>query len=754
MRYMMMKDRCFLIILLCVPLLLPAQKANYAAAQKYDVPELEKAVGSMEIIPFFINETDKCWFHWEEANGKRNYYFVDPAKKMVRPLYDKAILVQKLAVLRNERPDTAFNFMPAFADDGENMIFSYKGKQYSYAIYNATLREAEPKTKPVMERSRLIGDVSPDRQWQLYSRNHNLYLKKAGDAVESQLSRDAQLYYSFCINEFDTSATRELASEANWMRDSKYFYVVREDNRKVQNISLMHAMAARPWIETKKYQYPGDKDVTQYELFIGNTATRQLQQINISKWPDQEIAVVHPKASDTEIFFTRKKRTGDEMELCAVNLATGHVRTIIHEVSKPYINPDLFAVSIIKKGKEIIWWSDRSGWGHYYLYDSVGNLKNQITTGAWTAGRIVSIDTGKQELYVYGYGKEPGRNPNLKHLYKVSFNGKKQTLLTPENAHHKVFFSPSGNYFIDNYSRIDLDPKTILRDKNGLFICDIVKPDLHNLYATGWKMPEPFTVKAADGITDLYGILWKPYDFDSTKKYPIISQVYPGPQIETVWPDFTVFDKYNNTSLAQVGFIVVVMGHRGGSPYRSKAYATYGYNNMRDYALPDDIGGLRQLASRFSFIDSSRVGIIGHSGGGAMAATAICTYPEFYKVAVASAGNHDNNIYYRSWGENFNGIKEITDTATGKVSFNFKVEVNQTLAKNLKGHLLLVTGEVDNNVQPANTYRMADALIKAGKDFDMLVLPNQNHHYEGLYKTYYENKVRHYFGKYLLEEHN
>jgi dipeptidyl-peptidase 4 len=750
----MMKNCSITTVLLLAQVHLFAQKADYVSAEKYDVPNLAKKVGALEVIPFFINKTDQCWFHWTEANGKRNHYFVDPAKKEKRLLYDKAILAEQLAALRHEKPDTTINFMPAFSGDGKKMIFSYKGTEYRYDFYNAILAVAEPKIKPVATGDRLVGNISPNKQWQLYSRDHNLYLKKAGDTVESKLSHDAVQYYSFCINEFDTSANHNMPSIVEWMDDLEYFYAVREDNRKVQTISIMHATAARPWVETKKYQYPGDKDVTQYELFIGHAPTRQLRKVAIGKWADEEITIVHPKASAAALYFTRKKRTGDELELCAVNLATGHVRTIIREVSKPYINRELFTVSILNKGKEIIWWSDRSGWGHYYLYDSVGHLKNQMTAGGWTAGKIVSIDTAKQEVYFYGYGKEPGRNPYLQHLYKASFNGRKQTLLTPENAHHKVFFAPSGNYFIDNYSRIDLEPQTILRDRNGQFIRDIVKPDLQRLYETGWKMPEPFTVKAADGITDLYGIMWKPYDFDSIKKYPIISQVYPGPFIETVWPDFTVFDKYNNTALAQVGFIVVVMGHRGGSPYRNKAYATYGYNNLRDYALADDQYGLQQLARRFSFIDSNRVGIFGHSGGGAMAAAAICTYPDFYKVAVASAGNHDNNIYYRSWGETYQGIKAVTDTATGKTTFRFKTDVNQTLAKTLQGHLLLVTGEVDNNVHPANTFRMADALIKAGKDFDMLVLPNQNHHYEGLYKSYFENKARHYFGKYLIEDLN
>jgi dipeptidyl-peptidase-4 len=233
--------------------------------------------------------------------------------------------------------------------------------------------------------------------------------------------------------------------------------------------------------------------------------------------------------------------------------------------------------------------------------------------------------------------------------------------------------------------------------------------------------------------------------------------VYPGPQIETVWPDFTVFDKYNNAPLAQMGCIVVCMGHRGGSPYREKKYSAYQYGSLRDAPLADDKFGIEQLAQRYQYIDLKRVGIFGHSGGGAMATAAICTYPDFYKVAVASSGNHDNTIYNRTWGETYQGITEKTDTLPNGhlvTTFPFKTAVNQTLAQNLKGHLLLVTGETDTNVHPGHTYRMVDALIKADKDFDMLVLPGQGHHYEGAYKTFFERKLRSYFAQHLIEIKN
>ena len=735
-----------------------AQRANYAAAEKYDVPNLTGKVGSLTVLPFFFKGDDRFWFIYEDRNG-RNYYYVDSKRKEKKLLFNKGAITSQLQQLRKEKIDTTLiNFNAPFniTNKQQTVTITYKGATYIYNFYNGSLAPGAPDEKKPAFPKGLIGTASADGKWQLYTKTHNLFLQKVGDSAETMLSSDAQPYYSFSVNEADTSRTQKLPANAVWFADDKRFYIVRKDNRKVGTLSLVHTLGwSRPWVETYKYQLPGDKDVTQYELFAGDVNTGRLVKIKAEKWKDQELEVVKTKFVSDEIYFLRKKRTRNEVELCTGNTITGEVRVIIHEVCNPYLNEDLFNVSIINKGRDILWWSDRTGWGQYYLYGNDGELKHAVTQGNWTAGRILYIDSASNTLFMYGYGKEAGRNPYYAHLYKVSLDGKLTKLLTPENDTHGIYFSPSGHYFIDNYSTINTAPHTVLRDNNGAFVMEVATADVEKLYNYGWRPPEPFTIKAADSVTDLYGIMWKPFDFDSTRKYPVISQVYPGPQIETVWPDFTVFDKYNNAPLAQVGFIVVCMGHRGGSPYREKKYATFQHGNLRDAPLADDKYGLEQLAQRYRYIDLNRVGIFGHSGGAAMAAAAICTYPDFYKVAVASSGNHDNNIYNRTWGETYQGISEKTDTLpNGKTvtSFPFKTPVNQTLAANLKGHLLLVTGETDANVHPGNTYRMAEALIKAGKDFDMLVLPTQSHHYEGVYKTFFENKLRHYFGKYLIDD--
>ena len=725
------------------PVMLFAQEPDFAAAEKYDAPNLQKQLGSMQIIPFFLKKSNKFWIRVDEEGSKRSgksvYYLIDPSRKEKVKLFNKQVIAKELERLTgapvNEEEVTG---TPDFSEDEKKVSVTYKGVKYNYDYTAQTLtKHVELQKAPTVY---LPGDVSPHKNWLLYSRHHNLYLKSTADTTEIVLADDGKEYHSFGINELDRYADRNGGTDAVWTPDSKSFYVLRKDRRKVQTLTVVNSLSfPRPYVDTYKYELPGDKDVVQYDFYVGNATAHTLKKVNLEHWPDQEVEVLHNQKSNTEVFLLRKKRSRDEVELCAVNFQTGVLRVVINEVSKPFINEDLFNVSIINGGKDILWWSDRSGWGQYYHYDLKGRLLNAVSTGNWTAGRIMATDTTKRTIYFYGYGKEKGRNPYYAFLYKVGFDGGTAQLLTPEDATHSVFISPSKNYIVDAYSRIDLEPVTVVRNNKGKFVQEILKPDLSKLYAYGWKKPEMFTIKAKDGITDLYGIMWKPYNFDPNKKYPIISQVYPGPQIETVWSEFTILDRYNNTSLAQTGFIVVVMGHRGGSPYRNAAYYKYGYGNLRDYALEDDKYGLEQLAGRYNFIDLSRVGIFGHSGGGAMATTAMCTYPDFYKVAVSSSGNHDNSIYNRTWGETYNG-------------FGKKIDMNQSLAKNLKGHLLLVSGESDSNVNPAGTYRMVDAFVKENKPFDMLILPGQSHTYNDQYKAYFQQRLRAYFAQHLLNK--
>ena len=595
---------------------------------------------------------------------------------------------------------------------------------------------------------------------------------KGKDSTIVQLTTDGERYFSYTKDEDEIAAdTFPTAPIAVWMKDSKKVYALRCDTRHVDKLFLVDVMTdPRPTLKTYKYAMAGDQKLEKYELTVIDVETKEVKTIDIDGWQDQYVDVLYTSKDGNKIYFERKTRAFDEQEVCVANLATGEVNVLIHEIDKPFMDYKMANIMFLNDGKDIIYRSERTGWGHYYLYDDQGHLKHAITSGEWVAGPVAEIDTVGRTIYFGAYGQEKGACPYYARVNKARIDGNGQVeVLTPEQATHEAYFSKSGRYFVDNYSRADLEPRSVLRDNKGKVIMELASPDLTRLYETGWKMPEPFTVKAADGHTDLYGFMWKPFDFDSTRRYPIISYVYPGPQTEAIPLEFSVTAAYN-VGLAQIGFVVVTFGHRGGSPMRDKWYHTFGYNNLRDYPLADDKCGIEQLADRFSFIDKSKVGIFGHSGGGFMSTAALCTYPDFYTAAVSSAGNHDNNIYNQWWGETHHGVREVKsfekktvkDSITGKdttvsvekIKFETKIPTNIELAKNLKGYLMLVTGDVDNNVHPANTLRMADALLKAGKNFDLVILPGQAHGFMGIQQAFYQRKMWFHFAKHLLGDYS
>jgi dipeptidyl aminopeptidase/acylaminoacyl peptidase len=455
----------------------------------------------------------------------------------------------------------------------------------------------------------------------------------------------------------------------------------------------------------------------------------------------------------------------------------------------------------VKAGGDMIWWSERSGWGHYYLYDNAGKLKRPLTAGAWRAERIVELDSIKGVLYFAAVGREPGENPYYTHTYKVNLDGTGLALLDPGEATHTSALSPNKKWIVDNYSRIDMVPKSVLRDPlTGKVVMDLETMDVSKLVELGWKLPERFTTKAADGVTDIYGNIWKPFEFDSTKKYPIIANVYPGPQTESVTFPFSATPVPQQ--LAQLGFIVIQIGNRGGSPQRSQEYQGFSYYNLRDYALADKKTGIEQLAARHKWIDLDRVGIYGHSGGGFLTAAAMMLppYNDFFKVGVSESGNHDNNIYNQNWSEQYHGLKVIakggdrngvrlagrpagganTDgngngngngnaggnggslasrLVDGSIAaddttdaFQIRIPTTVELAANLKGNLLLETGDMDNNVHPANTIRLVNALIKANKRFDFMILPGKPHAY-GDMTPYTNHLMFEYFAEHLLGDY-
>jgi len=646
--------------------------------------------------------------------------------------------------------------------------------------------------EPEKEKARWAS-VSPDKQTVIFARGHNLFMmnaaeyakaqKKADDPAiqETPITTDGVEHYSYArtLNDEEkrrfrpgrnderdkTIGPRVPAITVYWSQDSAKFAVSRNDSRKVADLWVINALASpRPTLETYKYGMPGEANQPQAEIAMIDIASKKITMAKTAAFVDQQIGIATAPVTalrrareETEpqwvasgagkLYFSRTSRDLKRIDIVEVDTATGESKPIIQERSNTYV--EIQPLRLINGGKEIIHWSERDGWGHYYLYGADGTMKRQITSGEFVCTGIEGFDDKTRTLYFTAVGREPGVDPYYEHLYRVNVDtGEMRALTTGAASHttHNASMNDKATHFVSTWSRVDMAPQSALFDAAGAKVMDLDQTDVSGLTEQGFRFPEAFKVKADDGITDLYGVMYKPFDFDPAKKYPIIAFVYPGPQTESVTKGFS--PRQANVALAQLGFIVIEVGNRGGHPQRSKWYHNYGYGNLRDYGLADKKAAIEQLARRYAFIDMTRVGIYGHSGGGFMSTAAMLVYPDFFKVAVSSAGNHENNIYNRWWSEKHHGVKE-TEDKDGKIRFEYDIARNSQIAKNLKGRLLLIHGDIDNNVHPANTLRLVDALIKANKRFDMLMIPGKRHGFADA--TDYVFWIRaDYFARHLL----
>lgn len=654
---------------------------------------------------------------------------------------------------------------------------------FEYNILTGELIELTDFKKP--KRKPTWANISPDGNTIVFGRNYNLYwmdkanyekaLKNEDDSsiVDKPLTTDGIENYSYYSDgNLSGNGDNNLDKEKNknkrrpafvlWSPDSRHFANTRTDNRKVKDLWVINSVSdPRPTLETYKYWMPGEKESPVDHVYLFDVTAQSGKEMPVSMFKDQDISIwsepnlINTRDDDwrptkwlgnnNRFYFTRTGRDLKKVDVCYVDINTGTVKPLIEERFNTYI--EVRRLGLVNDGKEFIQWSERDGWAHFYLYDENGKLKNQITSGTWHAENILGIDEAKRVLYFSANGREPGEDPYYLHAYRVNFDGSGLKLLNPGEFEHAMSINDNKTFFVDNYSRVNTTPKSTLYAADGRKVMDLETADLSSLLATGYKFPMPFKVKADDGITDIYGVMYKPMDFDSTKKYPVIEYVYPGPQTEAVNKAFgRGMDRTDR--LANLGFVVITMGNRGGHPARSKWYHNFGYGNLRDYGLADKKAAAEQLADRYPYVDVDRVGIHGHSGGGFMSTAAMLVYPDFFKVAVSSSGNHDNAVYNRWWSEQHHGVKE-TIGDKGDTTFVYNIEKNQDLAKNLKGHLMLSTGDIDNNVHPAGTIRVANALIRANKRFDLVILPGQRHGY-GDMTEYFFWKMADYFTQYLM----
>jgi dipeptidyl-peptidase-4 len=698
---------------------------------------------------------DDRFYYKRTTTSGTEWVIVDPAKRTRTPLFDNAAVATALGRAGAGTVDA--KAIPAQAvqllSDGRGVAIEQGGRRYVCDAKGAacTVETAQGETPRAGRRGRGAGNTvpSPDGKRVAFIRDWNLWVRDVATRKETQLTTDGVKDFGYATD--NAGWVHSDRAILKWSPDSRKIATQQQDERKVGDMYLVDTRVGHPKLQAWKYPLPGDSVVAMIQRVIIDVDAAKV--IRLQAPPDFHRAMLGDDLSMDDLIwspdgsrlaYVSTSRDHKSATLKVADAATGAVRTVLEEAA-PTQYESRTGYRVLWPTNEVVWYSQRDNWGNLYLYDlSTGALKNRITTGEGPVETIARLDSASRTLWVEAYGREKGQDPYFSHLYRVGLDGRRWTSLTPDDGDHAVQLSPSGRWIIDTYSKPDVAPVAVLRDANGRVVMPLETTDLSKLLASGWKPPMPITVKARDGKTDLYGLLFRPTNFDPAKKYPIINNAYPGPQTGSVGSRSFRAAHGDAQGLADLGFVVVQIDGMG-TPYRSKAFHDAYYGAMgRDNTIPDQIAGMKELASRYSWIDIDRAAMWGHSGGGFITADAMFRYPDFFKVGIAESGNHDQRNYEDDWGERYQGLLERSGD-----SDNYAVEANQLLAKNLKGKLLLAHGTVDDNVPPSNTMLLVDALIKANKDFDLLLLPNQPHGY-GSMSGYMMRKRWDYFVKNLL----
>jgi dipeptidyl-peptidase 4 len=600
--------------------------------------------------------------------------------------------------------------------------------------------------------------LSPDGSRGVFVRDWNLWLRDIKSGAERALTTDGVKYFGYATDNAGWSASdRAIVS---WSPDSKKIATQQQDERNVGEMYLVNTVVGHPTLRVSKFPLPGDPVMAMLHRVVidadsGTTIRLQME-------PDFHRATLGDNISmndydwspdGSKLALASVSRDHKHVWLRVADTATGAVRTVFDE-TVPTQFESRTGWRVLWSTNEVIWHSERDNWGQLYLYDlQTGKLKHPITTGEGPVMQIARVDEKTRTLWFGANGRDKGQDPYFLHFYRIGLDpstglgaGGGAVSLTPDDGTHTIQVSPSGKYFIDTYSKPDVAPVVALRDADGKLLLPLEKADISKLVATGWKPPMPIKMTAADGKTDIYGLLFRPTNFDPAKKYPIVNNVYPGPQTGSTGSRAFSAARGDRQALAELGFVVVTIDGRG-TPGRSKAFQDAYYGAMgRDNTVPDQIAGMKELAQTYPWIDLTRAGIWGHSGGGFATTTAMFRFPDFFRAGIAESGNHDQRVNEDDWGERYQGL--VTQNADGTDSYD--VEANQNFAKNLKGRLMLAHGTMDTNVPPYQTMLIADALIKANKDFDLILLPNQNHGY-GTASNYMMRRRWDFFVKWLMD---
>lgn len=740
---------------------MPADQISMPAATLADYQRAEQFLAANtndlvidDILAYYWQDNNRLVYRKSTANGSE-LRIADLLTASNTRLVDSVLLSEALA--QHSDADIDANDLALSAiklnDDLNAMEFDFDGKRFRANLATLELQE--------IERSSNAEHLSPDGLKAAYIEDNNLWIRHTDSGVRTQLTFDGVENYGYATD--NAGWVRRERPVLLWSPDSSMIATFRHDGREVGDMYLYSTEVGHPELDAWKYPLPGDEHIFMIErLVIHLEPEPRLVWLDMEQDAHRSTTADHIAASDgrfldvqwsedgSQLAFVSSSRDHKSATLKVADPQTGAVRQVFNETVETYYEGGVGAENwrLLADRDEFIWFSEQDNWGHLYLHDlASGALKQQLTSGDWAVLRVLRVDHDSRQIYFLGSNREPG-DPYYQYLYRVGFDGSDLQNLTPENAHHQIRWADSGDYFTDTYSTPTTAARVVVRNTEGEIALELEQADISALQQAGWVAPLPFTVKARDSQTDLYGLLYQPSDLDPSQSYPVLNYLYPGPQTGSVGSRAFRSARNDKQALAELGFIVVEVDAMG-TPGRSKSFHDAYYGNMGDNGLPDQIAAVRQLAERYPYMDLERVGIWGHSGGGFASTAGILRYPDFYKVAVSGAGNHDNRNYEDDWAEKWQGLLEVYDEtgADGQPTSNYDNQANQLLAANLQGKLLLAHGMLDDNVHPSNTLLVVQALIEAEKDFDLLLLPDARHGFGN--RRYFMKRRWDYFVRHL-----
>jgi dipeptidyl-peptidase 4 len=730
--------------------------ADYRRAERLLGANAVELVYGAEVDPQWIDESDLFWYRNRFREGFE-FVLVDAATGERRRAFDH----QRLAAALSEASGEAYEpFNLPFEEIrfvDENQAVEVEIDEERWTCHLETYRCEGPREPRLSVEDSV---VSPDGRWAAYIEAHDLWVRDLESGEEQRLTSDGEERHGYAT---DSQGWRRTDTPVLvWSPDSRRIATYRLDEREVAEMHLLEMASPRPILHSWPYALPGDTAVPMHQRIVVDRQGPTV--VTLEAEPDHQRtssccgltredlwADVEWRDDGGALAFVSTSRDYRSVSLFVADPESGAVRQVLEESHPQFFLSNIRSGGVpnwrvLHQRGEVLWFSERSGWGHLYLYDlATGELKNRVTGGAWNVLDVHRVDEEGGRVFFTAVGREPGRDPYFRHLYSVGLDGSGLTLLTPEDADHEVTFAPSGESFVDAFSTPWTAPTTVVRRAaDGTLLGTVEQADISELLTIGWRAAEPFTVKARDGVTVLYGLLYKPSDFDPERSYPVINSIYPGPQVGSIRTrSFEIDRRGAEHALAELGFVVVQVDALG-TPLRSKAFHAATYGDLGDNGLEDQKRAMEQLAARHPWIDLDRVGMVGHSGGGYATTRALLTYPDFFHVGVASAGNHDNRGYTDYWGERWHGPREVDEEGAD----NYEGQANHPLAGELRGRLLLSYGTMDSNVHPNLTLLLIDELIEHGHDFDLMVFPNRRHGYSR--EPYNVKRTWDYFVTHLL----